>query len=136
MKTYSELCGIGSYEDRLKYLKLDGRVGADTFGFDRFLNQAFYRSTEWKQIRDFVIARDMGYDLGSIDKPIYGRIMVHHMNPLTKEDVLNHSDSILDPEFLISVSHETHNLIHYGGTRKERNLVERKPNDTIPWKRK
>lgn len=135
IRTYSELMSISSFEDRYRYLKLSGSVGKDTFGFDRYLNQIFYRSDEWRSIRNHVIVRDNGCDLGVEGYEIYGRIYIHHMNPLTVKDVISRSESLLDPEFLICVSFNTHQAIHYGD---ESNLVlppvERTLNDTCPWK--
>lgn len=135
-KTYSELIFLPTFEERFEYLKLDGSVGEDTFGFDRYLNQIFYSTPEWKKIRDFVIVRDNGCDLGISDREIRNRIYVHHMNPICKDDIIKHSQSILDPEFLICVSLDTHNAIHYGDiSRVKKDVIERKPNDTCPWKR-
>ena len=137
LRTYSELIALPTYIERFNYLKLGGRVGEDTFGFDRHLNQNLYqRSQRWKKARDLVIIRDNGCDLGVEGHEIYGKITVHHMNPVTLEDILNDRDWIYDPEFLISTMHTTHNAIHYG----DENLLiteptVRKPNDTIPWKR-
>lgn len=136
LKTYSEMIQFGSFEDRYEYLRLGGRVGRETFGYDRYLNQSFYRSSEWRRIRNHVIARDGGCDLGIEDRLIDGKLLIHHMNPVTKNDVMNDFDSkILDPEFLVLVSHGTHNAIHYGDS----SLLavtpkDREPNDTIPWK--
>lgn len=137
IKTYTELMALPTFEERYRYLKLDGRVGEDTFGFDRYLNQKFYRSAEWKRIRDAVIVRDNGCDLGIDDRPIRaGRILIHHMNPVTVEDVKNATDALLNPEYLISVTHETHNAIHYGDEDKlVKGPIVRKPNDTCPWKK-
>lgn len=136
IKTYSELITLPTFEERYRYLRLQGTVGKDTFGFDRYLNQKFYRSAEWKRIRDQVIIRDNGCDLGVEDRMIHGRILIHHMNPITDKDILNMTDALLNPEFLICVTHETHNAIHYGD---ENQLVLapviRTPNDTCPWKR-
>ena len=99
IKTYSELVKLNSFEERYKYLKLEGKVGEDTFGFDRYLNQIFYKTDEWKSVRDYVISRDNGCDLGMSDREIkFGKILVHHMNPITKEDILNRSDMLLNPE--------------------------------------
>ena len=136
IRTYTDLSAIPDYEARFRYLQLNGRVGSDTFGFDRYLNQRFYRSREWKRIRDFVIARDNGCDLGIPGREIYGKILIHHMNPLIPEDVMNATDFLLNPEYLITTTHNTHNAIHYG----DKDLlmldpVERRPNDTCPWKR-
>lgn len=141
MKTYTDLIKIPSFEDRLKYLMLHGRVGHDTFGYDRYLNQYLYQKSEdWKRIRKYVILRDNACDLAHPDYEIHpdGRrrvILVHHMNPITKEDLLNREDIVLDPEFLITTTRDTHNIIHYGfGSSKRPVLTERSPNE-IPWKR-
>lgn len=137
IKTYSELITLPTFIERYNYLKLGGRVGADTFGFDRHLNQTMYqRSPKWKDARDIVIIRDNGCDLGIEGHEIYGKIIVHHMNPITLDDILNDRDWIYDPEFLISTVHNTHNAIHYG----DENLLMTAPivrtkNDTCPWKR-
>ena len=136
IRTYSELILLPTFEERFKYLQLNGRVGDNTFGFDRYINQNFYRSAEWKRIRDLVIMRDNGCDLGIAGYEIYGRILIHHMNPITIKDIVDMSEYLLNPEYLICVSHNTHNAIHYG----DESLicigpVERRPNDTCPWKR-
>ena len=136
IRTYSELSKLTTFEDRYNYLRLNGFVGQETFGFDRYLNQVFYKSAKWRSVRDFVIVRDNGCDLGIEGREIYGKIIIHHMNPITIQDIEQESDFLLDPEFLISTVHETHNAIHYG----DENLliripVERKPNDTCPWRR-
>lgn len=134
IRTYSELLRIRSFEDRFRYLKLGGTVGAATFGFDRYLNQEFYRSSEWRHIRQHVIARDLGCDLGIEGHDIHERLAIHHMNPMTVDDVVHARDSNLDPEFLITVSHNTHNAIHYGDERLlPRELVERRRGDTNLW---
>ena len=134
-RTYSELVKLKTFEERFEYLKLSGAVGRDTFGFDRYLNQKFYRTPEWKKIRDYVIVRDCGCDLGIQDRDIYDRIIIHHMNPITATDICNHSDQILDPEQLISTSFRTHNAIHYGDiSLVNQKPVERTPNDTCPWR--
>lgn len=137
IRTYSELMTLPSFEERYRYLKLDGRVGEDTFGFDRYMNQKFYRSAEWKRVRDYVIVRDNGCDLGIEDRPIRaGRILIHHMNPVTVSDIRYATDALLNPEYLISVTHETHNAIHYGDEEQlVKDPIVRKPNDTCPWKR-
>lgn len=145
MKSYTELCTLPTYEERLEYLQLHGEVGRDTFGFDRWLNQDFYQSREWRQFRDRIIARDMGCDLGCKDhpitdwvlrdgKPIRPKISIHHINPITKDDVLQHSEKLLDPENAICASAATHKVIHYG-TGKGPKLPdgERRPGDTCPW---
>lgn len=136
IKTYSQLIALPTFEERFRYLRLRGAVGEDTFGFDRYLNQAFYRSAEWKRVRDLVIIRDNGCDLAFEGREIYGRILIHHMNPISVKDIQDASDILLNPEYLICVTHATHNAIHYG----DENLlvkppVERTPNDTCPWKR-
>lgn len=136
IKTYSELITLPTFEERYEYLRLKGVVGKDTFGFDRYLNQNFYRSAEWKKIRDFVIVRDNGCDLGIEDRVIYGKILIHHMNPITDQDIIHATDALLNPEYLISVTHTTHNAIHYGDV----DLLVTKPivrtkHDTCPWKR-
>lgn len=137
MKTYTELCTLPTFKERFEYCRLDGTVGQDTFGFDRYLNQQFYRSEEWKRLRDFVIIRDEGRDLGLEGYEIYGKILIHHLNPITQNDVLTHSKFLLDPEYLVCVSLDTHNAIHYGSDPKaDEKPVIRTPNDTCPWKRK
>lgn len=135
IRTYGELCQIPSYKERFEYLKLDGVVGKATFGSKRYLNQKFYTSDEWKRVRDIVIVRDLGCDLGFPGYDIYGQIQVHHMNPMIVEDVISHSSEILNPEFLICTSYQTHKAIHYG-TEEMLVLppVERTKNDTCPWK--
>ena len=136
IKTYSELVKLNSFEERYKYLKLEGKVGEDTFGFDRYLNQIFYKTDEWKSVRDYVISRDNGCDLGMPDREIkFGKILVHHMNPITKEDILNRSDMLLNPEYLITTTKNTHDAIHYGSDDiLYQDPVERYENDTCPWK--
>lgn len=136
IRTYSELIKFNSFEDRFEYLKLKGYVGEDTFGFDRYLNQVFYKSPEWKKIRDEVIIRDNGCDLGMYEYEIFGKIYVHHMNPISVEDIESRASDILNPEFLICCSHQTHNAIHYGDTDLlPKGLIERTPYDTCPWKK-
>ena len=135
IRTYSELCQLSTFEDRFDYLRLNGSVGKDTFGFDRYLNQQFYRSHEWKHIRDQVILRDNGCDLGVEGYEIRGRILIHHINPISVEDIHTMSDLLMNPEYLICVSHRTHNAIHYG----DESLIitapiERTQNDTCPWR--
>lgn len=135
MKTYFELITLDSFEKRLNYLKLDGIVGDSTFGSDRFLNQDFYRSVEWQRIRNFVIARDLGCDLAIDGYQIFGKIIVHHMNPIIQNDILQHSKNLVDPDNLICVSLPTHNYIHYGFDMEDPyKYIERKPNDTCPWR--
>lgn len=136
IKTYSELITLPTFEERYRYLRLRGSVGKDTFGFDRYLNQNFYRSLEWKRVRDKVIIRDNGCDLGIEDRMIPGRVLIHHMNPITEQDILRATDILLNPEYLICVSHTTHNAIHFGDEDLLiTNPVVRTPNDTCPWKR-
>ncbi len=135
IRTYSELSKLNTFEERYRYLKLNGTVGEETFGFDRFINQNFYKSPEWKAIRDFVIVRDNGCDLGLEGYEIQGKIYIHHMNPILLRDIVERSDFLLDPEYLISTTHSTHNAIHYG----DESLlilapIERTKNDTCPWK--
>jgi len=136
MRTYSELSKIKSFEDRFRYLQLNGKVGVETFGFDRFMNQAFYQSVEWKRIRDIVIMRDNGCDLGVNGHEIYGRITIHHMNPVLPRDIESHSDLLMNPEYLICTTHNTHNAIHFSNeSLLPKDPIERKPNDTCPWKK-
>ena len=135
MKTYQEMMTYPTFEERFEFLRLNGRVGSDTFGFDRYLNQVLYRSPEWRRVRDRVILRDNGCDLGHPDYPIGGRVIIHHMNPLTVEDVEERNPIIFDENMLICVSHNTHNAIHYGDSNLlPKPPIERKPNDTCPWK--
>ena len=135
IKTYSELITIPSFEERFEYLKLNGQVGIETFGFDRYLNQAFYKSDEWLSIRDYVIARDNGCDLGVEGYEIYGRILIHHINPITKEDIIQRSRILLDPENLITTVKRTHDAIHYGDSHLlYKTPIERSKNDTCPWR--
>lgn len=136
IRTYSELMKLQTFEERYEYLKLDGRVGEDTFGFDRYLNQRFYKTREWRSIRDYVIIRDGACDLGIEDMPVYDRIIIHHMNPITKQDILNKTDYLLNPEYLICVSKRTHDAIHYGTNEVYTGeIIERTKNDTCPWRR-
>lgn len=135
MRTYSELIKLPTFEERFAYLRLDGEVGATTFGSDRYLNQLFYRSAEWRKVRDFVIVRDNACDLAVEGYDIAGLILIHHMNPISVEDILLHSAFLIDPEFLICTSNPTHNAIHYGSEALlPRGPVERIQNDTCPWK--
>ena len=136
IRTYSDLISFSTFDERVQYLKLNGEIGKETFGFDRYINQQFYKSPKWKQIRDSVIIRDNGCDLGILGFEIYGRLYVHHMNPILSRDILEKTEILLNPEFLILVSFDTHNLIHYGNDDclKKRFLTERKPYDTCPWK--
>ena len=136
IKTYSELITFPTFKERYEYLRLKGRVGEETFGFDRYLNQVFYKSKEWRSIRDYVIARDNGCNLGMEGYEIYGQILIHHMNPITKEDILQRRDVLLNPEYLITTVKNTHDAIHYGDV----NLlvtapIERRKNDTCPLRK-
>lgn len=134
VRTYYELRRLQTFEDRYHYLKLRGNVGESTFGHERYLNQRFYTSPEWRQIRQHVIARDEGCDLSFPDHEIYDRIVIHHMNPMTIEEIEHGSSDILDPDFLITTSHRTHNAIHYGdASLLVKPLVERKRGDTLLW---
>lgn len=137
IKTYSELSKLVTFDERFQYLKLKGFVGKETFGFDRIFNQLFYRSAEWKRVRNLVIVRDNGCDLGIDGCDIYGNsIIIHHMNPISLDDIENHTDYLLNPEFLITTIHRTHNAIHYGDDRLfSREPIIRKANDMVPWKR-
>lgn len=135
IKTYSELITLPTFEERFEYLRLDGSVGEQTFGFDRYINQLFYQSAEWKRIRDFVIIRDNGCDLGVEDHDITGKILIHHMNPITINDIQARSEFLLNPEYLISTTHLTHNAIHYGDERLlPKGPIERTKYDTCPWR--
>ena len=135
IKLYSELITRPTFEERFQYLKIDGSVGEETFGFDRYMNQKFYKSKEWKTIRDYVIIRDNGCDLGIENREIPGRILIHHMNPVTVKDIENMSEFLLNPQYLISTTHDTHNAIHYGDeSLLIKNPIERRANDTVPWK--
>ena len=135
IRTYSELLSFRTFEERFNYLRLHGQIGKETFGFDRIYNQKFYRSKEWKDIRNYVITRDLGCDLAIPDRDIHGRIMVHHMNPISIEDIQHSSDYLLNPEYLISVSPTTHDAIHYSDESilMPSVVIERKPGDTKLW---
>ena len=136
IKTYSELSKLTTFEERYRYLRLGGRVGEETFGFDRWINQMFYKDPEWLKIRDKVIIRDNGCDLGIEGREIYSRIIVHHMNPITKADILDRSEFLLNPEYLICTVKNTHDAIHYGDENLLITLpMERNVNDTCPWRR-
>lgn len=135
IRRYSELRKLNTFKERYDYLRLYGRVGKETFGFDRYLNQIIYKLPEWKSVRDKVIVRDCGCDLGMEGYEIGEKILVHHMNPITMDDIINHSQDIFNPEYLICVSHQTHNAIHYGDeSQLILDPIERSPNDTCPWK--
>ncbi len=137
IRTYSELIRIPTFEERYNYLKLESEIGIETFGFERYLNQRFYRSKEWKSLRDEIIVRDHGCDLGIVGYEIYDKIYIHHMNPITADDIRNNTEYLMNPEFLISTTHDTHNAIHYGNSDllNASVLVERTKNDTCPWRR-
>lgn len=133
-RSYAELIEIPTFEERYRYLREYSEVGVATFGFERWLNQAFYTSREWRDVRQEVIARDLGCDLGIEGREVWKQIIIHHMNPLTVRDVTRHDAAILDPEYLISVSLRTHNAIHYGDeSQLDKPLVQRIPGDTKFW---
>ena len=135
MRTYTELSKLRTFKERFEYLQLNGVVGEDTFGFDRWMNQQFYHSKEWLDVKRQVLIRDEGRDLGLPGYEIAGRVLVHHMNPISKEDIIKRSSILLNPEYLICVSKRTHDAIHYGDDRILRPaFVERRPNDTCPWR--
>ena len=136
IKRYSELILLPTFEERYKYLQLNGVIGDETFGFDRYINQMFYRSQEWKQVRDYVIVRDNGFDLGIEGHEIRGKILIHHMNPIGIKDIQQVNKFLLDPEYLITTMLSTHNAIHYGDeSLLVKDPIERSKNDTCPWKR-
>lgn len=135
IRTYNELMLLPTFEERFEYLKLSGRVGEETFGFDRWLNQKFYRSAEWKHLRDQVIIRDNGCDLGVEGREIYGKILIHHMNPISKKDIIERTDLLLNPMYLISVTKQTHDAIHYSDDSiLMKDPIVRSKNDTCPWR--
>ena len=135
IRTYSELITIPTFEERFKYLQLKGSVGKDTFGYDRYLNQVLYRSPEWKRLRNQIIIRDGGCDLACDGYDIYNKVLIHHLNPITVEDVLTRSRNVFDPDNLVCVSHSTHNAIHYGdGDLLVTGPIIRTKNDTCPWR--
>lgn len=135
IKRYSELILLPTFEERYKYLQLNGVIGDETFGFDRYINQMFYRSQEWKQVRDYVIVRDNGCDLGIEGHEIRGKILIHHMNPIGIKDIQQVNKFLLDPEYLITTMLSTHNAIHYGDeSLLVKDPIERSKNDTCPWK--
>lgn len=138
IKTYSELIQLPTFLERYRYLRIGGSVGVDTFGFDRYLNQIFYKSDEWLSVRNYVIIRDSGCDLGMLDREIRRptKILVHHMNPISKDDILRRSKFLLDPEYLICTIKTTHDAIHYGDeSLLAIDPIERTRNDTCPWRR-
>lgn len=135
IRMYSELIKIPTFKERFEYLKLGGQVGAETFGFDRYLNQTFYKSAAWRSVRDQVIIRDAGCDLAMEGHEIFGKILVHHMNPISMEDIVHRSKYLLDPEYLICTIKNTHDAIHYGdGSLLITGPIERTKNDTCPWR--
>lgn len=137
IRRYSELVRLHTFEERFEYLKLSGRVGRETFGYDRIFNQKFYTSMEWRSVRNFVITRDCGCDLGVEGYEIFNEkgIYIHHMNPITIEDIERRTEILLDPEFLITTIHPTHNAIHYGDiSLLATSPIERTRNDTCPWR--
>ena len=136
IRTYSELITIPTFEERFEYLKLNGSVGLETFGHDRYLNQILYNSQEWRRFRPKIIVRDNGCDLACEGYEIFGKILIHHINPITAQDILNRNPKVFDPENVITTVHNTHNAIHYG----DENLlitapIERSRNDTCPWRK-
>lgn len=136
IRRYSSLKRLKTFEERYRYLRLQGSVGRSSFGFDRHINQAFYKSREWRDIRDFVIVRDEGCDLGVDGYEIHSDILVHHMNPMDPDDIIHGEDWILNPEYLITTTHQTHNAIHYGDEKQlPRRNVERRSGDTLLWER-
>ena len=135
IRTYSELLTIPTFEERFEYLQLKGSVGKDTFGYDRYLNQVLYHSPEWKRLRNQIIIRDGGCDLACDGYDIYSKVLIHHLNPITVEDVLARSRKVFDPDNLVCVSHNTHNAIHYGDVDLlATGLIIRTKNDTCPWR--
>lgn len=136
IRAYSELIKLKTFKDRFEYLKLDGIVGEETFGFDRYMNQIFYKSREWTSVRQSVIIRDNGCDLGVEGYEIHGKILIHHMNPINLSDIVHKTDELLNPDYLITTVLSTHNAIHYGDASLLPVLpIERRANDTCPWKR-
>lgn len=136
IKTYSQLCKFSTFEKRFEYLKIGGQIGVETFGFERYLNQSFYHSREWEMVRDKVILRDNGCDLGVDGYELVGRVIIHHMNPITRDDIIHRTEILLNPEYLIATCKRTHDALHYGGgIPVYEPYVERTRNDTCPWKR-
>lgn len=134
-RSYRELLQLSTFEERYNYLRLYGKVGIDTFGFDRWLNQRLYHSLEWKELRNKIIVRDEGCDLAFPNMPCFGRAIVHHLNPIVEEDLIHGDDCVFDPDNLILCSLQTHNAIHYGdASQLRRDYTPRRPNDTCPWK--
>jgi len=134
-KSYTELLSLGTFAERFAYLQINQRVGDETFGSERWMNQRFYTSVEWKHLRDEIITRDLGCDMGLADYPVMGPVTIHHINPLRRVDLYRGTDKLMDPENLISVHPETHRKIHYGERYEPTPMVvERRPNDTAPWR--
>lgn len=134
LRNYRELSRLKTFEERFRYLSLRGSVGDATFGYDRFMNQKFYTSTEWRQLRSLVISRDLGLDLGVENHEIHDRIIIHHMNPMVVDDIKHGNDDILNPDYLITTCHNTHNAIHYGDERLlSKEFVPRQAGDTKLW---
>lgn len=134
VRNYDEMSLRTTFLARFRYLVLGGELGAETFGFDRHLNQTFYASREWKQARDIAIIRDQGCDLGIPGREIHDKVLVHHMNPIQRHDLIHFNEDILDPNFLICVSHRTHNAIHYGDeSQLPSDMIVRRPGDTTLW---
>ena len=135
IRTYSELIQLPTFKERFEYLKLGGKIGEETFGFDRYLNQVLYKSPEWRSTRDYIIVRDNGCDLAMPGREIHGTIMIHHMNPITVDDILKRSDFLFNPEYLICTIMNTHNAIHYGDIELlYHDPIVRTKNDTCPWR--
>lgn len=135
MRSYRELVRLKTFDERFEYLKLNGLVGESTFGFERYLNQTLYNSSKWRRLRNQIIVRDNGCDLGVDGYEIQGLIIVHHMNPISVDDLKDFSEDVFNPEYLICVSLATHNAIHYGDTNLlPKEPIERRPGDTCPWK--
>lgn len=136
IRTYDELIRLSTFEERFKYLKLDGAIGDSTFGFDRYINQRFYKSQKWKTIRDEIIIRDNGCDLAMDGYAIFGKIIVHHMNPIKVKDITEYTEYLTDPNYLICTSITTHNALHYGNENILQKVpIERTKNDTCPWRK-
>lgn len=133
IRTYSELIKMNTFKDRVQYLKLDGVVGETTYGFDRWINQMFYKSKEWRQIRTDIISRDLGCDLGIPGREILGKIFIHHLNPIMAYDIVHAKQIVFDPEYLITCSFDTHNFIHYGRVSAPNVVIERREGDTKLW---
>ena len=135
-RRYSELILLETFEERFNYLKLDGKVCEETFGFDRYLNQVLYRSKEWREIRNHIIARDNGCEMGLLDYPVRGKVIVHHMNPVSLKDINERMPEILNPDCLVCVSQDLHNAIHYGNLDilRKYTFAERFKDDTCPWR--